>query len=88
MASLFEEVTPKGCIHNNNIYAVHTSKDKHHNEEPKEKESQEEREPREKNMRVFYKLNVKDKVDLTNTPHEVEYMDEKYESIEEWETAV
>ena len=67
---------------------VHTSEDKHHYEKPKEKESQEEREPREKNMRVFYKLNVKDNVNLTNTPHEEEYMYENYESVEEQETAV
>ena len=36
-----------------------------------------------KNMKVFYKINVKDSVDLTNTPHEEEYTDENYESVEE-----
>ena len=79
---------PKAAFHNNDIYAVHTSEDAHHYEEPKEKESQEEREPREKNMRVFYKLNVKDNIDLANTPCEEEYMDDNYESVKEQETTV
>ena len=39
-------------------------------------------------MRVFYKLSVKDNVDLTNTPHEEEYTDENYELVEEGETTV
>ena len=78
----------KAAFQNNDIYAVHTSDDEHHFEEPKEKESQEEKEPKAKNMRVFYKLHIKDKVYLSNTPHEEEYMDENYESIEEWETAM
>ena len=39
-------------------------------------------------MRVFYKLNVKDNVDLTNTLQKEEYTDENYESVEEQETAV
>ena len=78
----------KAAFQNNDIYAVHTSNDEHHYEEPKEKESQEEKEPKGKNTRVFYKLNVKDNVDLSNTPHEEEYMDENYQLIEEWETAV
>ena len=30
------------------------------------------------------KLNAKDNVDLTNTPHEEEYTDENYKSVEEW----
>ena len=43
----------KAAFHDNDIYVVHTNKDEHHYEKPKEKESQEEQEPREKNMRVF-----------------------------------
>ena len=62
---------------------VHTDESEHHYEEPKEKGSQEEQEPREKGMRVFYKLNVKDNVDLANTPHEKEYTDENYKLVEE-----
>ena len=73
---------------NNDNYAVHTSEDEHHYEELEEKESQEEWEPREKNMRVFYKLNIKQNVYLTNTPHEEEFTDENYESVEELETTV
>ena len=60
----------------------------HQIEEPKEKESKEEWEPREKNMRVFYKLNVKDSLDFTNIACEEEYTDENYESIEEQETVM
>ena len=36
----------------------------------------------------FYKLNVKDNVDLANTPCEEEYTDENYELVEERETAM
>ena len=79
----------KAEFQNNDIYVVHTSDDEHHYKEPKEKEeSQETKELNEKNMHVFYKLNIKDNVDLSNVPHEEEYMDENYEPIEEWETAV
>ena len=39
-------------------------------------------------MHIFYKLNIKDNVYLSNTPHEEEYTDEHYESIEEWGTTV
>ena len=39
-------------------------------------------------MRVFYKLNIKENIDLTNTPHEEEFTDENYESVEERETTV
>ena len=70
MANLLEEVTPKAAFCDNDIYAVHKKESEHHYEEPKEKDSQDEWEPKEKNMRVFYKLNVNDMVDLTNTPHE------------------
>ena len=34
-------------------------------------------------MRVFYKLNVKDNIDVATIPHEEEYTDENYESVEE-----
>ena len=62
---------------------IHTS-DEHHYQEPKEKEElQEAQEPEEKNIHVFYKLNIKDNVNLSNMPHEEEYTDENYESIEE-----
>ena len=31
---------------------------------------------------------MKDNVDLSNVPHEEEYTDENYESVEEWEPTV
>ena len=83
-----KKLPPKAASYDNDIYAIHTDESEHHYEEPKEKESQDEWKPREKNMRVFYKLNVKDNIDVTTTPHEEEYTDENYESVEEWETAM
>ena len=85
----FKRLPPKVRFHNNDIYELVTRDEEHHYKEPKEKkESQGEKEPKEKNMWVFYKLNVKDNVDLSNTLHEEEYTDENYESIEEWETHI
>ena len=79
---------PKAAFHNNNIYAIHADDSKHHYKEPKEKEAQEEHGPKEKNMRIFHKLNVKDNVDLANTPCQEEYTNENYESVEERETSM
>ena len=59
-----------------------TESSKNHYEEPKEKEAQEEHGPKDKNMRVFYKLNVKENVDITSTPCEEEYDEQNYESVE------
>ena len=39
-------------------------------------------------MRVFYKLNVKDNVNLTINSCEEEYTDGNYESVEERETTM
>ena len=45
-------------------------------------------EPKERNWRVMYKLKVtKDPISV-NMPHEEEFDDDNYESIEEKETAV
>ena len=49
---------------------------------------QEEQGPKEKNMHVFYKLNVNENGDVTSTPHEEEFDERNYESVEEWETAL
>ena len=67
---------------------MHENESEHHYEEPKEKDPQDKRKPKEKNMRGFYKLNINEKVDLTDTPHEEEYSDENYEPVEDRETAV
>ena len=80
---------PKTRFQNNDFYAIHMSDEEHHYEKLKEKgELQEAQEPKEKNMHVFYKLNIKDNIDLSNMPHEEVYIDENYESIEEQETAM
>ena len=44
--------------------------------------------PKRKNMIVLSKLNVKENVDITSTPHEEEYDEQNYKSVEEWETAL
>ena len=69
-ATCLKRLPLKPMFHYNDIYVVHTEKNENYYEEHNEKESWEEWKPREKNMRVFYKLNVKDNVDLTNIPHE------------------
>ena len=46
------------------------------------------KEPQERNIRVFYKLKVNEDPASKNIPHEEEYDDDNYKSIEEKETAV
>ena len=46
------------------------------------------KEPQERNMRVLYKLKVNEDPTSKNMPHEEEFDDENYKSIEEKETAV
>ena len=45
-------------------------------------------EPKERNVRVMYKLKVNDDPISMNKPHEEEFDDDNYESIEEKETEV
>ena len=45
-------------------------------------------EPRERNMKVMYKLKVSKDPASKNVPHEEEFDDDNYESIEERETEV
>ena len=75
-------------FNNNDIYAKSTESSENLYEELHEKKAQEEQGPKEKNMRVFSKLNVKKNVDITSTPHEEEYDEQKYKSVEEQETAL
>ena len=78
MACLSEEVTPKAVFYNSDIYSKSTDSSENHYEEPKEKE----------NMKVFYKLNIKENVNTTSTPCEEEYDEQNYESIEECKTTL
>ena len=41
----------------------------------------EEQEPKEKNMKIFYKLNVNENTNITSTPFEEEFSDQNYEVI-------
>ena len=39
-------------------------------------------------MRVFYKLNIKDNINITTTPYVEEYNELNYKSVEEHKTAL
>ena len=45
-------------------------------------------EPKERNLRVMYKLKVREDPASKNMPHEEEFDDDNYESIKEKEIAV
>ena len=64
---------PKATFHNNDIYAKSTESSKNLYEETQEKKMQEEQGPKEKNIRVFYKLNVKENDDVTSSPCKEEF---------------
>ena len=67
---------PRAAFWNNDIYVVNNGEESNHYEEPQER-----------NVRVFYKLKVNENPASKNVPHEEEYNDNNYESIEEKETA-
>ena len=67
---------PRVAFRKNNIYMVN-GEDSDPNEEPQER-----------NVRVFYKLKVNEDPASKNAPHEEEYDNDNYKSIEEKETAV
>ena len=79
---------PKATFHNNNIYSKSTESSENLYEEPKEKETQDEHGHKEKNMHIFYTLNIKENVNVTPTPHKEEYDEQNYESVEECQTAL
>ena len=80
---------PKAAFNNHDIYAKNTGSDKNLYEEPQEnRAAEEEQEPKGKNMKIFYKLNINDNTNVTSTPHEEEYDDPNYEAIEDRETAL
>ena len=88
MAFLFEKITIKDYLQNNDIYAKSTESSENLYEEPQEMKMQEGQGPKEKNMQIFYKLNVKENGDFTSTPHKEEFDEWNYESVEEQETAL
>ena len=67
---------PRVTFRNNDIYIVNGEQS-----DPYE-------EPQERNIRVLYKLKVNEDPASKNMPHEEEFNDDNYESIEEKETAV
>ena len=67
---------PRVAFRNNDIYMVNGE------------ESDPYEEPKERNVRVFYKLKMTDDPASKNVPHEEDFDEDNYESIEEKETAV
>ena len=67
---------PRVAFKNNDIYMINDEE-----RDPYE-------EPRERSMRVLYKLKVNEDPTSKNMPHEEEFDDDNYESIEEKETEV
>ena len=68
--------SPRVAFKNNDIYMIN------------DEESDTCKEPKERNLRVMYKLKVSKDPAFKNMPHEEEFDDDNYESIEEKETAV
>ena len=67
---------PRVAFKNNDIYMINNG------------ESDIYEEPKERNLRVMYKLKVSKVPILVNIPHEEEFDDDNYESIKEKETTV
>ena len=80
---------PKTAFNNNDIYAKNMENGENFYEKPQEsRATEEEQEPKEKNMKIFYKLNVNDNTNITSTPCEEEFSDQNYEVIEDHKTAL
>ena len=80
---------PKAVFNNNDIYARSTECGENLCKELQESKATEEvQEPKEKTMRVFYKLNINDITNVTSTPCKEEFNDQNYEVIEDWETTL
>ena len=71
-----EKQPPKVAFKNNDIYMIN------------DKESDTYEEPKERNLRVMYKLKVSKDSTSKNMPHEEEFDDDNYESIKEKEMSV
>ena len=67
---------PRVAFRNNDIYMINGE------------ESDPYKEPQEQNVRVFYKLIVNEDTASKNMPHEEDFDDDNYKSIEEKETAM
>ena len=79
---------PKATFNNNDIYARSAESIKNLYEEPHDNKTIEDQGPREKNMRIFYKLNIDEDTHIASTPHKEDCDEQNYKSVEEWETAL
>ena len=78
---------PKAAFNNNNIYMKSTKNVENLYEDPQQSNiAEEKQETKEKNMWVFYKLNINDNANVTSTRHEEEFNDQNHEVIEDQET--
>ena len=75
-AACLKKQPPGVAFTNNDIYMIN------------DEESDPYEEPQERNMRVLYKCKVNEDPTSKNMPHEEEFDDDNYKSIEEKETAV
>ena len=74
--------SPPKAAFNNNIYVKNTENSENFYEEPQEsRTTEEEHKPKEKNMKIFYKLNVNENTNVTSTPREEEFSNQNYEAI-------
>ena len=76
MASMLKETANQVAFKNNGIYTINDG------------ESDTYEEPKERNLRVKYKLKVSEDPASKNMPHEEELDNDNYESIEEKEATV
>ena len=79
---------PKVTFQNNDIYSRSSNSRENIYEEPEEKKIQEGSAPKEKNMRIFFMLDINENTDITSTPHEEKFDEHNYKSIEEHETTL
>ena len=75
-ATCLKKEPPRVAFKNNDIYMIN------------DEESDTYEEPKERNLRVMYKLKVSKDPTSKNMPHEEEFGNDNYESIKEKETAV
>ena len=80
---------PKAAFNNNDIYARSTEDGENLYEEPQERETnEEEHKSKEKNMKIFYKLNINNNTNIASTPCKEKFRDQNYEAIEDCKTAL
>ena len=87
--SCLKKSPPKAAFNNNDIYMKNTENGENFYKEPQEiRATEDEQEPKETNMKIFYKLNINENTKITSTPCEEEFSDQNYKVIEDCKTAL